>query len=149
MRLANMKISLLIVLAVTLSIRTHAQGDRQARRDSLSNLSMRHVPSSAEQWYLIDSLLVLNEADFGKISKYLRKVLLVSNKNDSVLFYSYSGRTIIIDGKVITKQSPPFKTRVCQTARIKAISDRTLRSRFGISNTRGAFVVDCYYARRN
>ena len=140
-----MKIFFLII-GIYFSFKTYSQSTPQQRKDSLSGMPTivddRFVPTS----YFFDSLFVVSEKYLRhnlSLAKSMNYSKLIYSSKDSSMFYVKTGKSIILNGKLLTSQRNYILIDQCERSGVKVITKKVLKEKFDVNNLNGAFVIYC------
>jgi len=137
---------ILLIIGFFFSFQTFSQSTAQQRKDSLSRtpsiMDDRLVPTS----YLFDSLFVVSEKYLKhnlRLAKSMNYSQLIQSSKDSSVFYVQTGKSIILNGKLLKPQKNYIHIDKCEKNSIKVITEKILKEKFNVNNTNGAFVIYC------
>jgi hypothetical protein len=134
------------MLIICESTKLYSQNVEQ-RKDSISRTSAvvndRYKPTS----YLFDSTFIVSNQYLKRnmqLAKTINSAKLIYNSKDSSVFYTNTGKTILLNGTVLKGgQKNYFHINKCRKSRVKILTQETLKELYGLYNPKGAFVIIC------
>lgn len=118
-----------------------------AQKNEKVNLSKRPIHLDTywpKNWYLFDSLLLVEEVTFGKMIQKSRSsnVRLVYRSKDSTVFYISTHKTFIVNNSELTNKGQFFILEKLKLKRITFVKGNALKRKFNLTNQVGAYVIN-------
>lgn len=135
-----------LIIGFILSIKTYSQNIAQQRKDSLSRTRMVMDDHSVPTSYFFDSLFVISEKYLKQnlvLAKSMNYTLLVYNSKDSAVFYVQTGKSILLNGKILEDKKKYIVMERCERSSLKLLTEKVLKDKFGLNNANGAFMIHC------
>ncbi|MCZ8022520.1 MAG: hypothetical protein O9294_12205 [Cytophagales bacterium] len=135
-----------IFIGLTLSLEVLSQSQAQQRKDSLMNTHAIHDDRYVPTGYVFDSLLILNKKNISnnlELIKSAKYGKINSISKDSTLVFYYTGKTIILNGRILTQNDKPIYYFNCECIGIEIVNRKKLMKMMKVDNINGAILVYC------